>query len=64
MKGWTAGRVSGREGVQAERFHWEQVTGDWVLPVVEPWHEKWSQITRNVGKKGSVQLKTARGKHL
>lgn len=57
MKQWAAGRAGGSEAVQAEKFHWGQVTSGWVLPVVEPWHEKLSQITGKVGKKGQRSAK-------
>lgn len=36
MKQWIASRASRREAVQEERFHWEQVTNDQVLPVIKP----------------------------
>lgn len=56
MKQWAAGRVGGKEAMWAERFHWGQVAGDWLLLVLEPWHEKWSQASRKAGKNGRVQL--------
>lgn len=63
---WNSGQQAGLVGGQLceQRFHWGQVASDRLLLVVEPWHEKWSQVSRKVGKNGNIQLKTARGKCL